>query len=227
MTFADFVASIQAEVNDTSTRLKTLIEGWVNQEHSQICNMRDWLFLVVEKSEPATILVAGMPYAINDIPMPGATTLAAKRILAICDTTDGSEYPLDFTTIDQIREEYPSYTTFSGKPVSWYYVNESIQVWPFLDQTRTFVFSFTKATTTYTSGQAVALLIPDEYLSVLTHKVLIRVWKYKTDERWQSAERDYALALKDMIASCASRVKMQYRKTGQTPERLPKLSSDS
>lgn len=227
VTFAAFVSQVQGEINDTSTRLAAIIERAANQEHGMLMSRRDWDFLVVHKSDSTIIPAASMPFDISTIKVATVTT-PAKRILAVCDTTDSNEYPLTFTTIDELRDNFPSFTTFSGKPEYWYYQNDDkINVWPALDATRTFVFSFTKKVKTYPSGSADALLIPDEYLNVLFHKVVSRAWKYKTDDRWQLAEADYKEALKGMIAACATKTKLQYASTGMRASQLPKLSSDS
>lgn len=227
VTFAAFVSQVQSEVNDTSTRLAAIIERAANQEHGMLMSLRDWDFLVVNKSDSTSIAVAAMPFDISTIKVATVTT-PGKRILAVCDTTDSNEYPLTFTTLSELRDNFPSYTTFTGKPEYWYYVNDDkINVWPALDATRTFVFSYTKKVKTYTSGSADALLIPDEYLSVLLHKVMARVWKYRTDDRWQFAENDYKAALKGMIAACATKSKLQYASTGMRASQLPKLSADS
>lgn len=226
-TFAAFVTAIKEECNDVSSRLSTIIERYVNEEHHRLVSLRDWDFLVVRKSDSTSITTAAVPFDIATIKVATITT-PAQRILSMCDTTDGNEYPLTFTTIDEIRNNYPSFTTFTGKPEYWYYQNDDkVNVWPALDQTRTFVFEFTKASKTYTTGEAVALLIPDKFLSVLTQKVLSRVWQYKTDERWQTAEIAYKEALKEMIAACSTKTKLQYAGTGMRASQLPKLSADS
>jgi hypothetical protein len=226
-TFAAFVAYVQTEVNDTTTRLKTIIERWVNDEHHRIISMRDWDFLVVRKSDSTSIAVAAIPFDIATIKTATITT-PAQRILSMCDTTDGNEYPLTFTTIDEIRNNYPSFTTFTGKPEYWYYQNDDkVNVWPALDQTRTFVFEYTKASKTYSTGSTDALLVPDKWIYVLMHKVMERMWKYRTDDRWQFAAADYQEAMKDMIAGCAAKTKIQYAGTGMRASQLPKLSADS
>ncbi len=227
VTFAAFVAQVQSEVNDTSARLAAIIERAANQEHGMLMSRRDWDFLMVNKSDSTSIAVASMPFDISTIKVATVTT-PAKRILAVCDTTDGNEYPLTFTTLSELRDNFPSFTTFTGKPEYWYYVNDDkINVWPGLDATRTFVFSYTKKVKTYTSGSADALLIPDEYTNVLFHKVVSRVWQYKTDDRWQYAEANYKDTLKGMIAACAAKTKLQYASTGMRASQLPKLSADS
>lgn len=232
MNFADFVVDVQEEANDTSARLKGLIERWVNDAHHRICAMRDWDFLIVQKSDDTSIAAAAMPFDFTTLKVATITT-PAQRILAVCDITDGNEYPLSFTTLSELRNNFPSFPTFSGKPEYWHYENqrttgkEAFNVWPKLDQTRIFVFEFVKATKTYATGAAEALLIPDKWIHVLMHKVMERVWKYKTDERWRLEAEEYVKAEKAMIAGCTAKVKIQYKSQGLHASQLPKLSADS
>jgi hypothetical protein len=221
-TFAAFVAEIQGEANDTSTFLKTLIEKWINRSHHQICAMRDWAFLLVEKSDSTSIAVAAMPFDTDTIKVATVTT-PAKRILGMMDTTDGNEYALVFTTMDELRDNFPSYVTQTGTPQYWFYQNQKVNVFPGLSDTRTFVFSFTKKSKTYATASADALLIPDENLDVLQHKVMEKVWKFKTDERAATAKDDYEDALKALIKSDSGRTKLQYSSNKSQISRIPSL----
>jgi len=224
--FADFVSEIQAEVNDTSAFLKTLIEKWINQAHHYICTMRDWYFLEVEKSDSMSIAPASMPFNISTIQVGGVIT-PARRILGVMDTTDGGERPLEFTTMAELRDNFPRYVTMAGVPRYWFWQNERINVFPGLDATRTFVFSFIKASKKYGTGSTEVLLIPDEWLSVLTYKVMEQVWKYRTDVRADYAKRDYEETLRDMVKAQSARTKIQYSSGKMQNGRIPTLSQDS
>lgn len=224
--FSTMVSQIQAEANDTSTRLKTLIEQWINDEHHRLVAMRNWEFLVVERSDVTSIAVAAIPFDIATIKV-ASTTTPALRILAVVDTTDGSEYPLDFTTLSEVRSNDPSANLSSGTPRYWHYEGDKINFYPRLSATRTFLFTFSKASKTYSTGSGDALLIPDRWISVLNHKVMERVWKYKTDERWATAKQSYDEALKDMIKSCTAKAMIQYAQPSFSASRLPRLSADA
>jgi len=226
-TFAAFEAIIQAECNDTSTRMLALITRWINEEHHRICSMRDWDWLVVEKSDSTSILVASVPFDIATIKV-ATTTTPARRVFAIRDTTDGSEYPLWKTTIAELSARYPNYVLSTGTPEFWYYQNDDkVNFWPALAATRTFVFTYLKASKTYTTASADALLIPDRWLKVLLSAVMERVWKYRTDDRFQFAAADYQATLSDMNKEAAARSGMLYATNVGPKNRMPTLSGDS
>jgi hypothetical protein len=222
-TFAAFVAIIQGEGNDSSTRMKTLIERWVNEEHYRICTMKDWDFLIVDKSDSTSIAVAAIPFDIATIKLATITT-PARRIFDVRDTTDGSEYPLWKATIQEISARYPSYVQSTGTPEYWFYENNNkVNFWPKLDATRTFVFTYLKAAKTYTTGSADNLLIPDEWLKVLIAAVMERFWKYRTDDRFKFAKDDYDSTISDMCKAAASRAGILYATNVGPVDRMPRL----
>jgi hypothetical protein len=203
--------------------MQALIERWTNEEHHRICSMRDWDFLVVEKSDNTSIAVAAIPFDIATLKVATVTT-PARRIFAARDTTDGSEYPLWKTTIAEISARYPSYVLSTGTPEFWYYQNDNkVNFWPALAATRTFVFSFLKASKTYSTGSADNLLIPDEWLKVLLSAVMERVWKYRTDDRFKLAADDYEKTMANMTQAAASRAGILYATNVGPVERMPRL----
>jgi hypothetical protein len=221
-TFAAFVAEIQAEVNDTSSYFKTIIEKWINRAHHEICAMKDWDFLLVEKSDSTSIAVASIPFDITTIKVATVTT-PAKRIMGMMDVTDGNEYPLDFTSLRELRDNFPSYVTQTGTPQYWFWQNGKVNVFPGLSATRDFVFAFTKAAKTYATASTDPLLIPDEWLHVLSSRVMERAWKFRTDDRAAGAKDDYEEGLENMTRAMTAKVKLLYSSNKSQISRIPAL----
>lgn len=150
----------------------------------------------------------------------GSSAVAAQNILSIYDVTDGTYEYLKQTTLDQLRDSFP--TDYTGDPEFWYYLTSTtLQFFPELDADRDFIFSFQKKLTTYASGAVTALLIPDEYVDVLHELVLYKAYRYKTDDRANACLENYNALLDAMIKAESNKSGIIYDQPNSYPERLP------
>lgn len=220
MTFNDFVVDVQEEANDVSARMKGLIERWVNDEYVALCRHRDWDFLAIDRSDEETIAPAGMPFDPAGFKVATITT-PGSNVLGVFDTTDGDEEPLGFTTLAELRATFPGYTQTTGTPACWYWENGKVNVYPALGASRKFRFAFIKKAVAITG--TTVFLIPDEWIHVLMHKVLIRVWSYLSDDRYEVAVMNHRVALKDMKQGVGNKTRMQYSPDRADGTRVPRL----
>lgn len=220
MNFNALVAAVQLELNDYTARSKTRIEKWVNECHRMICQSRRWSFLVVKESDTMTIGTGDVPVNIETDIEVSSSAVAAQNILSIYDVTDGTYEYLKQTTLDQLRDSFP--TDYTGDPEFWYYLTSTtLQFFPKLDADRDFIFSFQKKLTTYATGAAAALLIPDEYVDVLHELVLYKAYRYKTDDRASACLENYNALLDAMIKAESNKSGIIYDQPNSYPERLP------
>jgi hypothetical protein len=228
MNFNALVGAVQSELNDYSARSKTRIEKWVNECHRSICQSRRWSFLVVRESDTMTIGTADMPINIETDIEVGSSAVAAQNVLSIYDVTDGTYEYIQMTTLDQLRDSFPTDYGQAGVPDFWYYLdNKNIQFFPTLEEDRDFIFSFQKKLSTYATGAATALLIPDEYVDVLHELVLYKAYRYKTDDRANACLENYTMLIDAMIKAESNKTGIIYDQPRLMPARLPLLSDDS
>lgn len=227
MNFNALVGAVQLELNDYTARSKTRIEKWVNECHRMICQSRRWNFLVVRESDEMTIGTGNTINIETGIKVATVVT-AARNILSIYDTTDDTWEYVQMTTLDQLRDSFPTDYGQAGAPDFWYYTSDrDIKFFPTLSEDRKFVFSFQKQLVTYATGAATALLIPDEYVDTLQEFVLYKAYRYKTDDRAQSCLENYNALLDAMIKAESNKLGIIYDQPRLMPARLPMLSDDS
>lgn len=227
MNFNALVAAVQLELNDYTARSKARIEKWVNECHRMICQSRRWNFLVVRESDEMTIGIGNTINIVTGIKVATVVT-AAQNILSIYDTTDDTWEYVQMTTLDQLRDSFPTDYGQAGAPDFWYYTSDrDIKFFPTLSEDRKFVFSFQKQLVTYATGAATALLIPDEYVDTLQEFVLYKAYRYKTDDRSQSCLENYNALLDAMIKAESNKLGIIYDQPRLMPARLPMLSDDS
>jgi hypothetical protein len=227
MNFNALVAAVQLELNDYTARSKARIEKWVNECHRMICQSRRWNFLVVRESDEMTIGIGNTINIVTGIKVATVVT-AAQNILSIYDTTDDTWEYVKMTTLDQLRDSFPTDYGQAGAPDFWYYTSDrDIKFFPTLSEDRKFVFSFQKQLVTYATGAATALLIPDEYVDTLQEFVLYKAYRYKTDDRAQSCLENYNALLDSMIKAESNKLGIIYDQPRLMPARLPMLSDDS
>jgi len=222
MNFNALVAAVQLELNDYTARSKTRIEKWVNECHRMICQSKHWSFLVVRESDEMTIGSGGVPVNIETDIKVSSSAVAAQNILSIYDVTDGTYEYLQQTTLDQLRDSFP--TDYTSDPKFWYYLSSTkIQFFPELGENRKFIFSFQKKLTTYATGATTALLIPDEYVDVLYELVLYKAYRYKTDDRANACLENYSSLLDAMIKAESNKSGIIYDQPIMMPPRLPTI----
>lgn len=227
MNFNALVGAVQLELNDYTSRSKARIEKWVNECHRMICQSRRWNFLVVRESDETTIGTGNTINIETGIKVATVVT-AARNILSIYDTTDDTWEYVQMTTLDQLRDSFPTDYGQAGAPDFWYYTSDrDIKFFPTLSEDRKFVFSFQKQLVTYATGAATALLIPDEYVDTLQEFVLYKAYRYKTDDRAQSCLENYNALLDAMIKAESNKLGIIYDQPRLMPARLPMLSDDS
>lgn len=214
MNYNAMVSEIQGELNDYSARMKTKIEGWVNECHKIICQKRAWWFLTVKKSDEITLGASDFPMDITADITVSSTVTPAAHINAMFDTTDGVYREVKHGTFEIIRAEDTMVYSQDSAPTYYYYSEENkIDVFPAISADRKFVFSFKKKLSTYASGAATALLIPDDYIDTLKEFVLSRAYRFKSDDRSPECYQNYLEAYSMMVAADA-------KKTGVTDERV-------
>lgn len=213
MNFNALVSTIQVELNDYSARTKANIEKWANQGHKNICQMRNWNFLNVRKSDEMTFGSADIPIDITaDIEL-SSTVVPAQQILAVYDVTDGNFDEVKQIQYEKLRDICQTDYSQDAPPLYWYFINDKeIEFFPELSADRVFQFSFKKLISTYASGATTALLIPDTYIDVLHEYVLMRAYRFKSDDRTVACEASY----KEMLAAM---IKSESNKIGVIPER--------
>lgn len=227
MNFNALVAAVQLELNDYTARSKTRIEKWVNECHRMICQSRRWNFLVVRESDEMTIGTGNTINIETGIKVATVAT-AAQSLLSVYDTTDSTKEYIQMTTLDQLRDSFPTDYGQAGAPDFWYYTSDrDIKFFPTLSEDRKFVFSFQKQLVTYATGATTALLIPDEYVDTLQEFVLYKAYRYKTDDRAQSCLENYNALLDSMIKAESNKLGIIYDQPRLMPARLPMLSDDS
>lgn len=206
MNFNALVASVQSELNDTTARTKTRIEKWINDGHRMICQSRAWSFLKVSTSDDMTFGTADFPIDITaDIKIATVATPVAQ-IYAIYDITDGTFQEVKQSTLEKVREEYQTDYSQDGPPEYWYFINTNeIEFYPAISADRIFQFSIKKKLITYPTGSVLALLIPDDYINVLEEYVISRAYRFKSDDRADSAMQSHKELLAGMIAAEADR----------------------
>lgn len=211
MNFNVLYAAIQAELNDFGPRTGTRIVKWINEGHKFICQSRRWGFLRIRKSDQITIAPAGFPFNIETSIKVATIATAAKSIQQIWDVTDGTYQPVEQSTLEQIRDHFPSETGVSDSPLFWYYNDgNTISVFPETSDSRIFIFSFEKKIPSYAAGATTAMLIPDEYIDVLQEYVLFKAYLYKSDERATLFAESYKNQLNAMITAESNKAGIIY-----------------
>jgi len=228
MNFNALVSVIQGEINDYSARMKTKIEGWVNEGHKLICQQRAWGFLNVKQSDSMTLGTADFPLSILTGIKVATVVTAAQDIRAIYDITDGTFQNIVQSTMEQVRDSYQVDYSQDGPPEFWYFVSDNmIEVFPKVSADRIFQFSFKKKLITYATGATTALLIPDEYIDTLKEYVCYRVYRFKADDRSESCLSAYNDLLGGMIAAESRKAGIIEERTSGFSSRFPMLADNS
>lgn len=223
MNFNTLVIAVQSELNDYSSRTKTRIESWINEGHRSICQKRNWRFLIVHESDTMTFATTDFPVDLDTDVTVGAVAVAVQKIIAIWDITDGSHKVIDQTTLETLRDQFPT-DYESTTPLYWYYTSDNkINIYPDPQADVDLIFSFQKKLSTYASGSTDALLIPDEYVDVLKEYVLYKAYRYKADDRSGSTLENYKELYDSMVDAEANKDPILYDRPTRRFYRFPTL----
>jgi hypothetical protein len=214
MNFNVLVSAVQGDLNDFTARMKTKIEGYVNEGHLLICQKRSWWFMTVKESDTMTLGSTSFPLSLDTGIKVATVVTPVAHINSIYDITDGTYREVKKADYDQIRLENSFDYASEGPPLYYFYVDENkIEVYPRLSADRDFVFSIKKKLPRYATNSTAALYIPDQYIDTLKEFVLSKVYRFKSDERAESCYQNYMESL-DMMVSADS------KKTGITTDRF-------
>lgn len=224
MNFNALVASVQAELNDYSARSKTRIEKWINDGHRMICQSRSWNFLKACTSDDMTFTSASFPISLLTAIKIATVTTEIAQVYAVYDITDSTFQEVKQSTLEKVREQYQTDYSQDGPPEFWYPVKDNyIDIYPAISANRIFQFSVKKRLSTYATGSTAALLIPDDYINVLEEYVIARAYRYKSDDRANSAMQSHLELLQGMIAAEADKAGIIEERPGGYTGRFPMI----
>lgn len=222
MNFNVLEGRIKEEINDFSSRTAVRITRWINRCHRFICLHKRWSFLVVRRSDELELDNDDMPLDIETDIEAGGVVAPAQNVIQVYDITDGTWQEVKKSYHRAVRDRFKNEYGQAGAPLFWYYIDpKKVEFFPILDEKRKFVFSIQKKVPEYTTGSTAPLLIPDEYIDVLTDYVLYRAFSYKTDDRAAIARQDYFEGLSAMIDAEAIKTGISYDDRPAGASRFP------
>lgn len=180
MKLVAFRTMLEAELGETSTRVRALLLQWTNNVYHEITRARPWSWLEATVSSYSHAAAAASFALVKT----GSPAWAAKRILDLVDATDAPETALEFVGECQFwGQRYDS--TLTGNPLRYRVWAGNVYLHPIPDSIRTLRFRYRQVVgdlnTTDNAGLGTEILVPEEDIGVLYEGVLAAAHRWLRD----------------------------------------------
>lgn len=142
----------------------------INQALKNVCYRENWPFL----EKVLTLTFDG----VNGVPVNAPADLRAVK--KIMDTTSGKR--IRFSRTDDFEEKHASELTLAGDPLLYYFVGETLNVWPIPAATQTLRLRYIQMVPdVVASDTEAAIVLPRDYHEAIVFRALMRLYDLDDD----------------------------------------------
>lgn len=142
----------------------------LNRVYKRVCHLETWPFL--EGTYTASTVAGTASLTINVV---SPTANPIDKITSVVNTT--SKNALSWERDDRLRKWYPGDLSTQGDPRWYYYVGETVKVYPVPDAVYVLDIHGLQDVVELLANDSVPILIPDEHVEVLLFGTLLELSK--------------------------------------------------